>query len=126
MLYTLCVAALVASASAFSAPVASRAVPARASATMQMTDFSWRQTFNGKPPGDFAEAPWSMGKVVPTGGAASAAASGEMTVAQACIFMAEAPEVSFADKKAYLLEKGVSEFVITEAACTATDTTLVL
>jgi hypothetical protein len=38
MLYKVCVAALVASASAFSAPV-SRAGTVR----MQMTDFSWRQ-----------------------------------------------------------------------------------
>ena len=40
--------------------------------------------------------------------------------------MASCPDVPFADKKAFLLEKGVPEFVIAESACTASDTTLVL
>ena len=49
-----------------------------------------------------------------------------MTVPQACKFMEDNKGVSFAEKKAFLLEKGVSEFVIAQAACTAPDTTLVL
>jgi hypothetical protein len=40
--------------------------------------------------------------------------------------MADCPSVPFEEKKAFLLSKGVSEFVIVEAACTASDTTLVL
>lgn len=60
--------------------------------------------------------------------AAAAAPSAEMTVAQACAFLAD-PSIageSFEAKKAYLASKGVSDFVISEAACTAPDTTLVL
>ena len=125
MLYKLCVLALAATASGFSAPVASRATSVRAApATMQMTDFSWRSTFNGKPPGEFSDGPWTpsaVGKVVPT-----AAPTGEMTVAEACTFMAATPEATFAEKKAFLESKGVSAFVIAEAACAASDTTLVL
>merc|ERR1719331_1965773 len=49
-----------------------------------------------------------------------AAAGGEevMTVAQACVFMADA-SASTADKKAYLTAKGVSPFVIAQAECVA-------
>ena len=36
------------------------------------------------------------------------------------------PAVPFAEKKAFLLAKGVSELVISQAACTAPDATLVL
>ena len=49
-----------------------------------------------------------------------------MGVPAACKFIEANPTVSFADKKAFLLSKGVSEFVIAEAACTAPDTSLVL
>ena len=42
-----------------------------------------------------------------------------MSVAQACSFMAANPDTTFADKKAFLEEKGVSAFVIAEAECTA-------
>merc|ERR1719454_2620460 len=109
MLYSLCVAAFAVTAGAFTAPVS------RAAVSMQMTDFSWRSTYNGKLPGD-------IGKVVST----AAAPPGEMSVPQACVFMADCPSVPFEEKKAFLLSKGVSEFVIAEAACTASDTTLVL
>jgi len=113
MLYKAVVAALVASASAFSGPL-STVASRTAAPTMQMTDFSWRSTYNGKMPGE--------GVVTPT----AAAPSGSMSVPQACTFMAMAPSVSFEEKKAFLLSKGVSEFVITEAACTAPDLALVL
>merc|ERR1719487_625924 len=108
MLYPYLVAAL-----SFSAPVSRTTVP-----SMQMTDFKWRQTFNGKPPGEFAAAAWSTGTgvVVPTGGAA---ASGEMSVPQACIFMAANPTVTPEAKAAFLLEKGVSPFVIAQSDCTS-------
>ena len=49
-----------------------------------------------------------------------------MSVPAACRFMEANPSVPFADKKAFLLTKGVSEFVIAEAACTAPDASLVL
>lgn len=55
-----------------------------------------------------------------------AAATCAMGVTAACKFMEANPAVSFADKRAFLLSKGVSEFVIAQAACTAPDTTLVL
>ncbi len=58
--------------------------------------------------------------------AAAPAASASLSVAQACTFMEMEPSVSFEEKKAFLLSKGVSEFVVAEAACTAPDTTLVL
>jgi len=51
---------------------------------------------------------------------------GAMSVPQACAFMAMSPSVPFEEKKAFLLSKGVSPFVVTEAACTAPDTALVL
>ena len=115
MLSKLIVAFLVATASAFTAPVASRAALSRTSgATMQMTDFSWRRSYDGK------------GGVAAVAAPAPAAASGELTVAQACKFMEENPSVSFEEKKAFLLSKGVSPFVIIESACTAPDSTLVL
>lgn len=59
---------------------------------------------------------------------APAASSASLTVAQACTFLADpsVASVSFADKKAFLASKGISEFVIAEAACTAPDLTLVL
>ena len=53
-------------------------------------------------------------------------APSSMTVDQACKFMASNPEMPFEEKKAFLVSKGVSAFVIAEAACTATDATLVL
>ena len=60
--------------------------------------------------------------------APAAAAVGDMSVSQACVFLANPAiaSTSFADKKAFLEGKGVSAFVIAEAACTAPDTTLVL
>merc|ERR1719230_1335484 len=109
---------VVALVAAFTAPMTSRATAVRASpVTMQMTDFSWRQTFNGKPPGEFAPAPWTSGTgvVVPTG----AAPSGEMSVPQACIFMSANPDITPEAKAAFLAEKGVSAFVIAQADCTA-------
>ena len=61
------------------------------------------------------------------GGAAGAAgAEGSMSVAQACRFMEANAAVPFDEKKAFLLAKGVSPFVIAQAACTATDAQLVL
>ena len=57
---------------------------------------------------------------------ASASASASMSVAQACAFMEMETSTSFEDKKAFLLAKGVPEFVVAQAACTAPDTTLVL
>ena len=64
----------------------------------------------------------------PAAPAAAAAPSGEMTVPQACVFMEDASVagVSFEEKKAFLMSKGVSEFVVAGAACTAPDATLVL
>ena len=111
MLYKLIVAVLVAQAGAFTAPVARVSASRVSQATM--ADTSWRRSYDGK--GGVAPAP-----------AAAAAPTGSMSVGQACKFMEMEPSVSFAEKKAFLLGKGVSEFVITEAACTATDTTLVL
>ena len=73
-----------------------------------------------------AAASAASAAAAPAPAAAPAAAVGGLTVAQACVFMEKAPTVSFADKKTFLLSKGVSEFVIAEAACTAPDTTLVL
>lgn len=107
------VACLVATVGAFTAPIAVARAPA---INMQMTDFSWRRSYNGKVGGAAPSPP------------AAAAPSGGMSVAQACIFMADPSleSVSFADKKSFLLSKGVSSFVITESACTASDTTLVL
>ena len=49
-----------------------------------------------------------------------------LSVPAACKFMEANPSVSFEEKKAFLLEKGVPEFTIAQAACTAPDTTLVL
>ena len=79
-------------------------------------DGSWRRSYDGK------------GGVAPAAAAAPAAATGSMGVAEACTFMADASVagVSFEAKKAFLAGKGVSAFVIAEAACTAPDTTLVL
>ena len=42
-----------------------------------------------------------------------------LSVAQACMFFAANPSVDAAEKKAFLASKGVSEFVITQAECTA-------
>ena len=56
------------------------------------------------------------GVVVPSG----ADSSSEMTVAQACAFFAANPSIDAAEKKAFLLSKGVSDFVIAQAECTAT------
>ena len=56
----------------------------------------------------------------------SAAATASMSVGQACAFMEMEAATSFADKKAFLLSKGVSEFVVAQAACTAPDTNLPL
>ena len=66
--------------------------------------------------------------VAPMPGVVAAAPAGTatMTVPQACKFMEDNQGVSFAEKKAFLLEKGVSEFVIAQSACVAPDTTLVL
>jgi hypothetical protein len=76
MLYKLCVAAFAVTAGAFTvtAPVS------RAAVSMQMTDFSWRSTYNGKLPGD-------IGKVVST----AAAPAGEMSVPQAKQAVIEPP-----------------------------------
>ena len=60
--------------------------------------------------------------------AAASSSSSTMTVPQACVFMEDASVagVSFEEKKAFLMSKGVSEFVVAGAACTAPDSTLVL
>jgi len=47
------------------------------------------------------------------------ASSDAMSVPQACSFMAANEAMPFADKKAFLLSKGVSEFVIAQAECAA-------
>ena len=122
MLYKAVVAALVAQVAAFSAPPT--AVPTSSSrAAVSMAEASWRRSFSGRA-ADCA-APGGLSGAG-SGGVSAAAPSGAMSVAQACTFMASNPGVSFAAKKEFLLEKGVTEFVIAEAACTATDTTLVL
>ena len=112
MLYTFVVATLVASASAFNGPMAARPSASRAAVSM---DGSWRRSFDGR--GSFAPGAGAPGTSAVTGG---------MSVPAACKFMESEPSVSFAAKKAFLLEKGVPEFVIIEAACTAPDSTLVL
>jgi len=111
-MFKLVIALLVASASAFSA-VASRAAVGRAPVVQMST--AWRRSYDGKGGVAVAAAP-------------AAAATGDMSVPQACTFLADPSlmSVDFAAKKVYLLSKGVSEFVITAAACTATDTALVL
>ena len=106
MLYKTIVALLVAQSAALT-------VTARAG-SISMADTSWRRSYNGR-----------VGGAAPAA-AAPAAASGSMGVAAACKFMEANPAVSFADKRAFLLSKDVSEFVIAQAACTAPDTTLVL
>ena len=108
MLYKLTIALLVASAAAFNAPVARSAVAGR-TAAVSMADGSWRRSYDGKGGGGGAAV------------ASAPAATGEMSVSQACVFMAT-PGSTFAAKKSFLLEKGVSPFVIAEAACTAPDT----
>jgi hypothetical protein len=64
----------------------------------------------------------------PAAPAAAPAATASMSVPEACTFLADpsVASVSFAEKKTFLESKGVSAFVIAEAACTAPDTTLVL
>ena len=112
MLYKLIVALVVAQAAAFGVPAASPGLSVGRAAPISMAEASWRRSFNGRG----------------GGGGAVAAPSGVMTVPQACVFM-EDPSVAsvpYAEKKAFLIEKGVPEFVIIEAACTAPDTTLVL
>ena len=47
-------------------------------------------------------------------------AAGGLTVAQACAFFAANPSIDAAEKKAFLVAQGVSEFVIAQAECTAT------
>merc|ERR1711988_1802161 len=94
------------------APAPMRApVSPLADISMQMTDFSWRSTFNGKPKGQEFD-----GLVVSTG-----AGAGVMDVPAACKFMADPSldSVSPADKIAYLTSKGVSAFIIAQAECTA-------
>ena len=49
-----------------------------------------------------------------------------LSVPAACKFMEANPVGVVEEKKAFLLEKGVPEFTIAQAACTAPDTTLVL
>lgn len=116
MLYKLLAAVLVAQSAAFMAPASVVAQSRTAAPTM--ADTSWRRAYNGQAGGAaVAAAPAA---------AAPAAASGSMSVGQACAFMEMEASTSFEDKKAFLLSKGVSEFVIAEAACTAPDTTLVL
>ena len=113
MLYKLIVAVLVAQAGAFVAPASAVTASSRAS-QVSMADTSWRRAYNGKGGGAVAAAP------------AAAAPTGSMSVAQACKFMEDNAGVSFEEKKAFLAGKGVSSFVIAQAACTATDTSLVL
>ena len=112
MLRALLIALLVATAAAFTAPISSRGAVSRVSSVSM--DGSWRRSYDGK------------GGVAPA--AASAAPSGSMSVAQACVFLQSAGVAStpFAAKKAFLESKGVSTFVISQAACTTADTTLVL
>ena len=71
------------------------------------------------------------GVVYPTAAAAAAEPKDEvavddaeapiegLSVAQACMFLAANPSVDAAEKKAFLASKGVSEFVIAQAECTA-------
>lgn len=61
----------------------------------------------------------TAGMATPATPAGVAAGDDEvMTVAQACVFMADA-SASTAEKKAYLAAKGVSPFVIAQAECVA-------
>ena len=123
MLYKLIVALVVAQAAAFGVPAAAAGLTAGRASSVSMAEASWRRSFSGRA-ADCA-APGGLSGAG-SGGVSAAAPSGAMSVAQACTFMASNPGVSFAAKKEFLLEKGVTEFVIAEAACTATDTTLVL
>lgn len=106
MLYKTIVALLVAQSAALT-------VTARAG-SISMADTSWRRSYNGR-----------VGGAAPAA-AAPAAASGSMGVAAACKFMEANPSVSFAEKKAFLQSKGVSELVIASSACTAPDAAIVL
>ena len=84
---------------------------------------------NRPPPTDYSTpAPAVAAATAAPAVAASAEPVSDMTVAQACAFMADpsVAKVSFEEKKAFLSAKGVPDFVIAEAACTAPDTTLVL
>ena len=114
MLYKLIVALVVAQAAAFGVPAAAAGLTAGRASSVSMAEASWRRSFNGRGGGGAVAAP--------------SAPSGVMTVPQACVFMEDSSvaSVPYAEKKAFLLEKGVPEFVIIEAACTAPDSTLVL
>jgi hypothetical protein len=86
-----------------------------------MYDDSWRRSYNGKVPAfDASAAPKSA---APT---AAGQDFSKATVAGACTFMMANPGISFEEKKAFLLEKGVPAFVIAQAACTAPDAAIVL
>ena len=117
---------LVLTATSFHAPMGSVVAPQRAAAPSMI---GYKGGFWNKP--EFIEkqeAARAAREAATPAPVAAAAATGSMGVAEACTFMADpsVAGVSFEAKKAFLAGKGVSEFVIAEAACTAPDTTLVL
>ena len=85
---------------AFHAPM-TRVTNSRSSAISM--DNSWRRSYDGK-----------------GGAGGAAAASGSMSVGQACAFFAANPSIDASQKKAFLQSKGVSAFVIAQSECTAT------
>lgn len=113
---------VLAAAAAFNAPIAN--APTRGGAVlMQRKGGFWQRA-------DWQAASEAAGlataAAAPAPAATPTAVVASMGVPAACKFMESNPDVTFAEKKAFLLGKGVSEFVIAEAACTAPDTTLVL
>ena len=112
MLYAIAAAAI-----AFTAPGLAPTAPARATPAVM-----------AERKGAFWQRPdWiEMQEKAAAESAAATALSNVLSVPAACKFMEANPSVSFEEKKAFLLEKGVPEFTIAQAACTAPDTTLVL
>merc|ERR1712224_1119532 len=69
---------------------------------------------------DYSNLGSSYKPATSTASAAEAATSGAMSVSQACTFFAANPSIDEAEKSAFLKSKGVSDFVIAQAICTAT------
>ena len=122
MLYKFLVASMICAASAFSGPVSVvQASTAGRTAAVSM-DGSWRRSYDGRGSG-------VGGASAPAAAAAPAGAStdgSKASVTGVMSFMVANPSISFAEKKAFLLDMGVSEILIAQSACVAPDTDLVL